>query len=430
MIKNKRSGYVLLLTMIILSSIFLLAITIIRKTQIAQGTVTAMHSKHKQFKYLMNAITLIKDLLIVKDEQGSKEKSEGEKKKSLQEMIYFFNFYWEYGNRWLNYTLYNQKYDIDAKISFYITIEDGKFPLKKIFKEYVEEQNKEKKNDDASGEVISQDGEKPKEEKRAEENKKDTISQDKRNGEEGENKESTIAQKNNFLKEMKIIFEKLELSEKNSIKKLFQLKEKGANDKKSFLWTIIEKYAKKSKISPCSLEMLFDKNIFANKDFLYNIKSSNSEQEKKKSALYDLISVDNNTINPLFISPVLLEAVIGKEVPLSNEVRSKIINDGKKYVEKNDKNIRIEDFWKQVIEKNIDAPYPREIFDNREMQKMVQKNVNYPECISTIVKIEILDRSLFALVTFEKNKRYDKDNEEYHNQSREYLIKSICILSM
>lgn len=400
MIKKKQSGYILLLTMIIISSLFLLVITIVQKTQIANLTVKTMLRKHEQHKYLANAIAILKDLLIIK---------KNEKNKNINEINNFFNFYWQYANRWLFYTIYNEKYDIDAKISLYITIEDGKFPLSFIFKEYTKEKDFNEENNEEnntnSDEYI---------------NNKEKKSIEKFSLDE-------ITKKNKSLQEIKTIFEKIESSSKSNIQKLLNIKQNNnENNKKSKIWEKINLYMQNNKKEPFLLD-----DIFYNKPDkinIYQIEKLDDKNDTKKSGIYDLLSLENTKIAPLFLSPTLIEVFGQKEFKITDEVRTKIINSGNQLLNNNNSTITIEDFWKDVLEKNIGIPYPQEIFSNQEIKKIINENINYPQCISAIVNIELFNKNILSLIVFEKNQKYDKNNEECDNQNREYLIKSIYIL--
>ena len=63
MLKKKNKGYVLLLTMIIISSIFLLVLSVVIKNRLVNTTAKTISLKHEHHLLFASAINIIKNLL-------------------------------------------------------------------------------------------------------------------------------------------------------------------------------------------------------------------------------------------------------------------------------------------------------------------------------------------------------------------------------
>lgn len=429
LLKNKKPGYILLLTMIIVSSIFLLVISVVIKNRLVNSTANTISLKHEQNILFTSAISIVKSLLSfdelnknnkkLKHENNSKneinikntEKNSKKDEKTLP--LLFFNFYWKQCNKWLNYKFINNKYNLDGIISIYLTIEDGKFPLKKLYAEYEKEINKESEKNETKNEeknnIINEDNNKEKNNLNIDKNLKNNI----------------------FLEKIKKIFNELE-EKSNIFKKIISYKKKKNDknelDKNSLIIKMISKYFKKgSKKSPSILQDAFNEEFLKNEHIYGNL--NNLEKSKKEYGIQDIFSVSTNHCSLWYLAPGLIEFLDKKPIKLDDESRKKILDAGKKYFEKADNNeIKLDDLWNNLYANTFNIPYPKEFFEIDKTQKIFTSDINLPDCFSALIKIEIINSILFGIVLFEKNKKYVKSNEDNNSQNQEYLIKSIYIL--
>lgn len=436
LLKNKRKGYVLLLVMIITSSIFLLVISVIVKNRLANSVAKTISIKHEQNLLFASALSIIKSLLsfdeLSKNNKDNKEQvselidkesinKNPDNKNSNKLPLLFFNFYWKECNKWLQYKFNNNKYNLDGTISIYLTIEDGKFPLKKLYNEYEKQINKENKSKENG--------------QNKEEDKKDIDKKQENANNENKSKESNNVleqemKKNAYLEKIKPLFKKLE--ENNAIfKKLLAYKKKDKefqqNDD-SFILKIISNFFKKGhKKSPVSLENAL--NDFSLKNESIYGSFENTEANKKESGIQDLFSLSNETCSLFYLAPAFIEFLGQKAIILNNDTRKKIIDAGKKYFDKIDSNtIKNDDLWNTLYANVLNIPYQKEFFEIDETQKTYSTDIDLPSCFSALIKIEIINTVFFGIAFFEKNKKYAKNNENDNNQNQEYLIKSIYIL--
>ncbi len=435
--KNKYKGYVLLLTMIIISSIFLLVIKIISKNSLVNSTAKTISIKHEQNILFASAVSIVKSLLSfdelnknqkkinnqnkeIKDVKEIKTESKEaietkEESKDINLPLLFFNFYWKECNKWLEYKFFNNKYNLNGTISIYLSIEDGKFPLKNLYIEYEKEINKDKKDIDIT-------------ESKNTDNKNNTLNTDPKN--DTENIEKQL-EKNNFLQKIKTIFKKYE--EKNSIFNKINSNNKKKSDlennKDSFIFKLINKYFKKgnTKIPFLLIDALNDESL--QNENIYGDLTISKNNPKKSYGLQDCYSLSNNNCSLSYISPALIEFIGQKAIQLNNETRTKIIESGKKYFDKsNSSEIKNEDLWNALYSKNLNIEYQKEFFDINDTRKIYNSKIDIPSGFSALIKIEILNRTLFGIAFFEKNLKYVNNNKDSYNQNQQYLISSIYIL--
>ena len=427
LLKAKHKGYILLLDMIITSSIFLLVISIIIKNKLANTVSKTISIKHEQNILFTSALSIVKSLLsfdeLKKNKNNKKENiidnnisknnnpDNNDNKNSNQLSLLYFNFYWNECNKWLKYKFNNNKYNIEGTISIYLSIEDGKFPLKKLYTEYEQELNKEK------------------------DTKKNTSNNIKSNDLSDNNKEKEIdldkeIKKNIFIEKMNIIFKKLE-EKSNLFKKIINYNKKNKDiqeDKDSFIIKIINNYFKKgSKKNPISFEDALQESPL-NNEIIYG-KMNNTDHDKKEYGIQDVFSLSNDTCSLFYLSPAYIEFFSQKPIQLNNETRKKIIDAGKKYFDKIDSNTIInDDLWNTLYANALNIPYQKDFFDIDETQKTYNNTIDIPYSLSALIKIEIMNTVFFGIAYFEKNKKYVKSNENDNDQNQEYLIKSIYIL--
>lgn len=422
LLKNKKKGYILLLTMIIVSSIFLLVISVVIKNRLVNATANTISLKHEQNILLASGISIVKSLLSFDELNKNNNKLKNETNKTNTEKnnkkderllpFLFFNFYWKECNKWLKYKFINNKYNLDGKISIYLTIEDGKYPLKKLYAEYDKEINKENE----------------KNEKKNEE-KNNIINKD--NNKEKTNLDLDKHLENNiFLEKIKKIFNDLE-EKSNIFKKIISHKKKNAkneSDKNSLIIKMINRYFKKGgKQIPSILQDAFNEEFLKIEHIYGNLDAVDSN--KKEHGLQDIFSVSNNYCSLWYLAPGLIEYLNKKPITLHDEERKKILDAGKKYFEKIDNNeIKLDDLWNHLYANTFNIPYQKEFFEIEKTQKIFTSDINLPDCFSALIKIEIINNILFGIVLFEKNKKYVKTNENNNTQNQEYLIKSIYIL--
>ena len=394
--KKKKKGYILLLTMIILSSLSILLLTIIRESQIYFNLNKAYARLYNNKKYILDAIAIIKDLLLVNKDKKSNNQ-ESRTKDSNAKITDFVKFYWGYCNRWLEYTIFNELQNIDAKIRIYITFADGKIPL--AYPINLFEKEKQKNNES--------------------ENNIDNVN---------ENILKNSHELNQFLEILKL-FEKDENSLFNKIFLFDQSNEE--NRKKLIISNILTNYMKKTSHLPTSISSFYqavcDENETKNiNQKIYQYQTEKSLNDKKKS-ISDCCSFNNEKINLLYISPTLLSILANKEIPFNDEIKNKIIQDIVEFI-KSKSSIDNQQFWNSVIEKNFKIPFPTNFFENPSIKKITSTELLYPQSIEIILQITILNKDSFILVNFEKNSKYDKTNEEGLHQNQEYLLNSIQVL--
>jgi hypothetical protein len=419
-LKKKNQGYILLLVMIIVSSIFLLIMSIVVKNRLANIASSTINIKHEQALYLSSALSIVKSLLSY-DEMNKKKESKknsdsiSQTSKDSKDNIplFYFNFYWKECNKWLLYTLKDDKSDLDGKISIYLTVEDGKLPLKKIITEYFKEYNKDSNNDNNSEDK----------EKKIEESK-DSKKDDKNLSDE--EKEKDIA-KNALLKKLKELFEKNE--EKSTLCKELDIEKKL--NKNSIIMNKINNYVKKLKVDVfSSLECLFD----SDKSHLpvskyYGITKNNESKDFKEYGLYDLLGIHNEHCSLFFISPAVIEFLGQKKCTLNLDMRNKIIEMGKKYFDKTNSNeISYTDLWNTLYQGAMQIPYQKENFEFAESKKIYTSGRDIPNSFSALIKIEVINFTLFAVAYFEKNKRYVINDEQAKNENQGYFITSVHII--
>ena len=399
----KKSGYILLLTMIILSSISLLLLTIIRQSSIYFNLNRSFYDLYNEKKYILDAIVIVKDLLLAKDKKSEESKKEDQEKNPNKRFFDFFKFYWLYCNRWLEYSIVNDLHNVDVNMKIYITCHDGKIPLLHpliVFKNEINKNNnsnygnaaKQEKNDDLSDKILKHN-----------------------------------VDLNNFFSAL----EKIYKQENSILNSLLSIGEDGKNvrEKGDFIKTF-QGYIRSALYLPsqlCDIYRFSDKNIdfksLYKKVYAYGV---SSDKKNKPSSLSDFFSVNNVLLYPLFYSPVVISALSNKEIQLTDEIRNKIVQDGINFIGQKD-TIAHEKFWHDVIEKNLKVPYPKDFFNNNEIKKIVSGKVGYPQFIEVILQITVSERDLFVLINFEKNVKYDKTNKKEHSQNREYVVTSIQV---
>jgi hypothetical protein len=429
LLKNKQQGYVLLLTMIIVSSIFLLVISVVVKNRLINSTAKTISLKHEQNILFMSGVSIVKALLsldelnknnkntkneILPDNKDTQTEKHNTKKDEKKLPLLFFNFYWNKCNKWLKYKFINNKFNLDGTISIYLSIEDGKFPLKKLYAEYEKQIKKETENEPNQNNTESK------------ENKNKTDKDDIK-------KETDLEkemQKNQFLEKIKKIF--IDREEKSNLfKKIISNKKKegkGDLNKNSLIMTIINNHFKTGgKQTPSLFQDAFNDQSLNNED-LYGNKNT-TDVYKKEYGIQDVFSLSNNSSSLWYIAPALIEFLDKKPLTLHEDIRKKIIDSGKTYFEKtNTGDIKTDDLWNALYAGAFNIPYQKEFFDMDGTQKIFTTDIDLPHCFSALIKIEILNTVLFGLVFFEKNKKYVKSNENNNSQNQEYLIKSIYIL--
>ena len=104
---NKQyRGYILLLTMIILSSIILLLFTVINTNRLAEGFSSTMLNKQEEYLLLQSGIAITQSLISSqkeKSEDKKEEKTVKEQEKTKESEISYFKLYWQKCNKWLEF---------------------------------------------------------------------------------------------------------------------------------------------------------------------------------------------------------------------------------------------------------------------------------------------------------------------------------------
>lgn len=417
LLKNKKNGYILLLTMIITSSIFLLVISVIVKNRLCNTVAKTISIKHEQEILFVNGISIIKSLLSFdelkknnnKNNQNNKKKEKEDNDDNINLLELFFNFYWNNCNKWLKFNFNNNS--IPGIISIYLTVEDGKYPLKNIFAEYIKVKALKEKNNTEQ-----------------ENQKTINIKTDSKNNQNTNIEENKEINNNLFIKETKKWFKELE--EKNHLfNNNFNNKNNNnpITEKDSLILKMIDNYFKKgNKKEPISLDHLF---YNLNNEILYGNINNNPNIKNFNYGLYNIFSIFNNKCSLFFLSPELIEFITKNKIELNKEKRKKIIEKGKKYLQKINNQISINDLWKDLYENNLQIPSSnKNYFFINEIKKIYSTELELPSYLSALIKIEIMNTFLFGLVHFEKNKKYANTNNKENYQNQEYLIKSLYIL--
>lgn len=433
-VRKKYNGYILLFTMLLVSSIFLLVMSIITKNRLANSVAQTIGVKHEQNILILNALAIIQSLINnpinkpISNDQGNKSinltsneiKKEytGNKDNDKNKLIEsYFELYWQQCNRWLHYQLNYDQHKFDGVISIYLTVEDGKLALKKFYQEYYSELKKEKEKQDEK----SEENQKNKDENKNSNAKKSNNEKEGPKGGEHEGRDTineVELQKSTFLKEIKEKFEKLE--EKNLIlKELFEKKDNKNN--KSAIINLVKIHFDNNRNGsmPINLLDVFCGVIEHNRIF-GEFGEAKEISEKPLSSFYNLASIENEEVALLYASPSLLEFLSQKKIDFTQEMRNKILEKGLIYCKQNTQN-SLEKLWSALFSEIISVPYPKEILDNQVINKIFSSQLGIPYFFSAIIKVEVMKSTLFAIATFEKTKIFDKDNKEY-------LIKSIYIL--
>jgi hypothetical protein len=414
--KLKKSAYILLMTMIILSSLSLLLLKMIKESSAYFNLNRAFDYQYNEKKNIIDAIVVVKDLLLVEKKRDDNKKNGTDQKKNPNgRFADFFEFYWLYGNRWLDYSLVHDG-GITTNIKVYITFNDGKIPINYPLKKFFDI----KKNLDFEHQGA------------AENSSGNNDASNDQNQSSGGNDPEKILKNNPSIEEFLKVLGSLEKDENSFLKKLIThiAEATGAQDNKKIgIVSLVQNYIKKILYPPNRLIDLFsllnDSSEIA--DLYQKLYCYDSAGEKnKRLSVSDVFAVDTSTLNMLFVSPGVMSILGNKQIEINDEVRRNIVKDGIQFIgEKN--TVECQKFWETVLEKHVGIKYPHEFFSNSEVKKITSGKVSYPDYIEVILQVNNAERNIFALVCFEKNRKYDKTNEKEHNQNREYLIRSIQI---
>lgn len=431
-IKDKQSGYVLLLVMLLVSSLFLLVMSVITKNRLGNSLAHTISIKHEQNLLLSSAIGIIQSLLynntnykktdgeepINQKSETNIEKKEYTEKEKKELIASYFRFYWQYCNKWLEYPLEYEKQKLEGNISIYLMVEDGKLALQKFYLEYDIALKKEKRGKNEK----SQTNEQNNNENQSIHDKKSNDEKEKSKNEEHENRTTITDEKIEniaFLKTIKEKFEKLE--EKNLIlKNLFQTK----NEQKAFE-SIIVRLLKMN--TPEEINSIYPLSLFDASRGKINEKKIFGDlinkQEKEHSETYafsHFYSLENKITSLLYLSPAILELLSGKKIDINGDTRKQIIEESTTFF-KNGDTATTEKIWNAFFAKITKTSYQKDFFDNNEIKKIFSTQLEIPDFFSAIIKIDILKNSFFAYVVFEKNVFLNEDNAHY-------FVKSIYII--
>lgn len=421
---KKENGYILLLSMLMISLMSLLVTSILIKVYSTKNLIKTLSIKHDDHLILANAINFAQAFLNEensddkssdrnndKNKEDNKETNNNNAEKDKKIVLGLYKNVWTNFYKWITYD-FNQDADLfDAKISFYFMCEDGKVPVSKMISNVINlVKKKEKVEDDKS------EGNKP--QINSSEEKKEEVKNDPK-------QDNLIKQYDDFFKK---IMEKS--SALKSFKKPGSEEDKKENKEDGLFKKIFNKYKSyNTELESESLWNLFGSN--ANSILMYTIlNNKNNEdienkiiEEKKDSndsyKIGDFLSVYNDKCSIFYINPSFMEVCTKTEkFVLNDEIRKKIIEAGQKIINNNDSNFK--NIWNDLYKKTCSLDYPGENFKEVFKDDFFDNN-KIPKYISVIIKINYFQSSFYYFVLFEKTASFGKSN-------REYLVKQLYLL--
>lgn len=413
---KKENGYILLLSMLMISLMSLIVTSILIKVYSTKNLIKTLSIRHNDHLILSNAVNFAQAFL---NEEGSEDKSSdnsdnkendhSEKEKKIVLSLYkniWTNFY-----KWISYDFNEDTDFFDAKIVFYFMCEDGKIPIYQMILNVINLVKKKEKAEDNKSEN-----------NKSEEN----VSVEKKDEVKNNPKED------NLIKEYDDFFKKI--NEKSSALKSFKKpvseEDKKENKEDGLFKKIFNKYKSyNTELESESLWNLFGSN--ANEVLVYNVlnaqnneKIENKVIEEKKDLnnsykIGDLLSIYNDKCSIFYINPAFMEILTKSEkFILNDEIRKKIIEAGQKIINNNDFNFK--NIWNDLYKKTCSLDYPGENFKEIFKDDFFDNN-KIPKYISVIIKINHLQSSFYSFVLFEKTASFGKNN-------REYLVKQLYLL--
>lgn len=414
---NKQyRGYILLLTMIILSSIILLLFTVINTNRLAEGFSSTMLNKQEEYLLLQSGIAITQSLISSqkeKSEDKKEEKTVKEQEKTKESEISYFKLYWQKCNKWLDFTLTEKEHGQEGKIKIYLMVEDGKLPLQRILSEY---NNQAKGNKNEENQTNDENQTKFKNE-----HEQKILSKEKATETKGIEREN-IEQKEKLLETslfFKTLLEKFSpLEAKNQLLKQLTIKLKGRTQnkatKESFLGSCLQFHIEQKREKHLPLSCLDA--LPRNEEIQTHIFPENEE----KRGIMNLYSAENKTLSLLYASPEVLELLSEKKIIFNEETRKKILEkEGELF--KNGFTSE-EKTWNTLYTKTLELKYPKDIIEDSELKKLFVTKSDPPEIFSALLHITTFSGSLLALVTFKKE--FTKSKKD----SYEYLLKSVYII--
>lgn len=404
----------------LISSIFVLSISVVLKNKSSGMLVHLFYKKHNELLFFSEGISLVKGILagegnlIKKEEAESQEKnkSEGKKDTTVEDALaYFLSLYWLHGNKWLHFDVNDNIRNETRAIDIYLQFDDGKYPLIPFFNEF----SSLKKN-------VSQ-----QEKKENEAEKKSQGAQDK-SGEDlemGKKIEEEI-EKSTFLKEYKKCIEAI--SKKYSFAKKINQDLAVAKEDDKIVWRVFLKDIK-------------DKNIFSflqfknmPQSFLFQTtfnEEEDSVKEKKPDKNYcfsDVFSMDISAASVFYLSPAILHLLKPEEFSFSAEERSSILKSCKEMIKKKSKDTKLKDMWTNIFGKTVKVDYPDKSYNPEYLEKIFSTECDFPEVVTAYIIEYSYQTKKQIRVVLRRNKKYTKKNENACSDFVEYLLESVYVL--
>lgn len=437
---KKKNGFILLLTMLIISAMSLIIMSVSLKVFVSRNLISILNQNHERNILLSNSISIIQSIisnpknknnksneneinnnLNNKDNNNNNEKETPENKKDKSNEIYknIFNMIWSDFYKWQKINLTNENDGINAEISYYLMCEDGKIAINNFIKK-INKFNKKNKDSDENKDNLNSNNQK---------NKNNESTESKENNDKKYNEKNENSKKN-YLKNVNEFFKKIK-EKSSAIKYTYsELIEKGnenndqktitSSSEKEFIIEIYKKYESyKNELLPESLWSLFG-NLVGEKE-LYSLKNKTSEKENDKNSINfktgDILSTYNKKTSIFYLCPALIESFNkGEKFEPTEENKKKIIENGSKIITSNN-DLKIKDIWTKIYP----IPFPDEIFKELKDEEIFSTN-KIPNNISAIIEISQNDFTISALVVFEKNTFFGK------NSNINYFVKQIYYL--
>lgn len=435
-IKKKQNGFILLLTMLIISAMSLIVMSVSLKVFVSRNLISILNQNHERNILLSNSISIIQSIISnpknknnksneneleknLNNNKNEKETSENKKDKSKELYKNIFNMIWSDFYKWQKINLSNENDGINAEISYYLMCEDGKIGINNFIKKINKFNKKNKDNDENKDNLNSNN----------QQNKNNESSESKENNDKKDNEKNENSKKN-YLKIVNEFFKKIK-EKSSAIKYTYsELIEKGnensdqktisSSSEKEFITEIYKKYESyKNELLPESLWSLFG-NLVGDKE-LYSLKNKTSEKENDKNSINfktgDIFSTYNKKTSIFYLCPALIESLNkGEKFELTEENKKKIIENGSKIIS-SENNSNIKEIWGKIYP----IPFPDEAFKELKPEDFFSIDKT-PNNISAIIEISQNDFTITALVVFEKNAFFGK------NSNINYFVKQIYYL--
>jgi hypothetical protein len=402
---KKKSGYVLIIVMLIVASISLLVMSVTYRVFTGRALISTLsHFSTKQL-LLTNGIAIVQSMLSQNSQEEEKEdtaKAQNLKNKN-EHFKKLFKMFWKNAYKWTTYTFSEEEDGASGKINIYLMCESGKLPIGNII-ETILKHNKEKDKKSEGENSNNSEGELQKN-ITANESKESTS--DNNDG----NIKADIFKKEN-MKFWKAFFSKN--IEKSEIFK--NLLNNDSKKEKDILKKWVENFNNyKQKIEAPSIFYFLGTSIPEN--ILIYSKKENLEKNNNKQIssfkIGDLLSTYSKKLCIGFLSPALISIFAPDKFSFDEKTRESFLKNIENNKELNEKTLENpEKAWDLFFKKTLNIQFPKEFLSEIEKNNLLCQN-SIPNFFSAIISIEFDMENLTAFVLFEKITSSNDDDIDY-----------------